>query len=158
MDGFFDFLTSASSGSVPAGIAIAAGAVIVCLIIAVAVLRFTAPIGEGTGHAIGKVGDSVEDIAAGVGAIGHGVGRTVGGPGAFMEGWAEAAVQRAKNEEEVFTLKLEDGLGRTVFVSAHGPNTAPKLPEVMGGVPMLPAPDGEAQLLLASPKKGRGKK
>lgn len=158
MDGFFDFLTTASSGSVPAGIVIAAAVLIVGVIVAIAVLRFTAPIGEGTGHAIAKVGDSVEDIAAGVGAIGHGVGRTIGGPGALMESWGKAAETRADNEREDFVLKLSDGLGHEVFVQAHGPLTAPKMPDVMGGVPMLPAPPAEAQLLLASPKRKKGGK
>lgn len=154
MDGFFNMLSDVSAGSVPAGIVLAALIGIAIVFAVMAFAKFTAPIGEGLGHGIAKVGDSVEDVAAGIKAIGEGVGRTVGGPGALMEGWGAAAVQRAQNEEESFVLKLEDGLGRTVFVQAHGPQTAPKMPEVMGGVPMLPAPDAEAQLLLASPKKG----
>lgn len=157
MEGLFDFLKSASSNSLPAGVVIAVAALLVGVLVIWGLTKFFAPIGEGAGHMIAKTGDAIGAVGEGVGAIGQGVGRTVGGPGALMEGMAEAAVQRAKNEEESFTLKLEDGLGRTVFVQAHGHQTAPKMPEVMGGVPMLPAPPAEAVLQLASPKK-KGRK
>lgn len=155
MDGLFGFLESASANSVPSGIVIAGAVLIVGVIIAIAVLRFTAPIGEGAGHAIGKAGDAVGDIGAGVGAIGHGIGRTVGGPGALAEGLAEKWRIQAEGEVETFNLFLTDGV-RTIKLDAHGPKTAPQMPQVMQHTPVLEAPKTEVVELLTAPqKKGR---
>jgi len=153
MDGFFDFLTTASSGSVPAGIVIAAGAVVVCLVIALAIMKFTAPIGEGIGHGVGKVGDSLEHVATGVEEVLGGVGSTLGAPGTLAQGLADKWRIDAEAKIETFDLLLTDGAGRSVQIKAHGPQTAPKMPDVMSGVPMLPAPPPDAVIKLVSGKK-----
>lgn len=155
MDGLFDFLTTASSGSVPAGIVIAAGAVVVCLVIALAIMKFTAPIGEGIGHGVGKVGDSLEHVATGVEEVFKGAGSTLGAPGTLAQGLADKWRIDAEAKIETFDLLLTDGAGRSVQIKAHGPQTAPQMPQAMGGVPMLPAPSAEVVGLLNPPKKGK---
>lgn len=155
MDGLFDFLKTASAGSVPSGIVIAAAVLIVGVIVAIAVLRFTAPIGEGIGHGVGKVGDSFEHVATGVEEVLGGVGSTLGAPGTLAQGLADKWRIDAEARIESFDLLLTDGAGRSVQIKAHGPQTAPQMPQAMGGVPMLPAPSAEVVGLLNPPKKGK---
>ena len=155
MDGLFDFLKTSATSSDVSGYIIAGAILIIGTLLAIGLNRFFGPIGEGTGHAIGAAGDAISAVGDGAGSLLKGAGSTLGAPGTIAQGIADRLRIDGEAQVETFDLVLTDGAGRSVQIKAHGPQTAPQMPQVMGGVPMLPAANPDVVRALNPPKKGK---